>query len=195
MSGGQAGPSSWWDEISEHWSVIFQAAAWTLNLILGFMLTPPVSNPETLQHQGFLRFGQFFIAAVLGLMFVATQRWKQKRYLKRWVWVAVISLILSTALFFTYQDLSNDWVCHWEGAAIVMGDRYTEVGENNAKRYGHSGCDQLSDFRGNAERIWTSDTLRYRRRLLAAMFLLSLPMLTICLISVAQAIRCSNTHT
>jgi hypothetical protein len=46
------------------------------------------------------------------------------------------------------------------------------------------------DFAGETEAIWTRDSINHRRLILAASYVSCLPLFTICLIAVVQAIAC-----
>jgi len=154
------------------------------------LLPPPVGISEQ-QNKVWVRLGQFVVAVLVGLVFVLALKWGRKRHANRWWIVSSAALILSIAAFFVYQHLLQSWTCNYFDVKVVVGTTYTQPGQNYINRNPGIPCDTLvEDFLGRTEEIWENQTINRRRLILAGTYVACLPLFTICLIGVIQAIEC-----
>ncbi len=180
----------WLQQSRKSWLVLAQAALWIGGILGGFVLPPPVGVLPS-DEKIWLRLGQFIVAVVLGLIFFATRRWNQSRHSLKWGGVALLFLILGTATFFRYQQLTLAWTGVYSGDKIVIGSDYTPHGQSYVEQNSKISLDELIfDFAGKTEEIWTHASISRRRLILAATFESCLPLFTICLIAVVQAVQC-----
>ena len=169
-----------------------QAAVWLGGILGGFLLPPPVGVSAS-GEKIWLRLGQFILAVVLGLVFFAARRWKQRRHALRWCAAALVFLALAVAAFFRYQQLTLAWTGNYAGQKVVIGTAYTAQGVAYTAENPKMSCDDLVfDFAGKTEDIWTRDSINRHRLLLAATYVSCLPLFTICLIAMVQAIQCGG---
>ena len=182
----------WLQQTRKSWLVLTQSALWVGGVLGGFLLPPPVGVLPG-DEKVWLRLGQFIIAIVLGLVFFAARRWNESRHALRWCGVAILFLAIAVAAFFRYQQLTLAWTGIYEGEKIVIGSVYTEQGRSYTQKNSKISLnDLIFDFSGEIENIWTHDSISRRRLILASIFESCLPLFTICLIAIIQAIQCGG---
>jgi len=180
----------WLEQSRKSWVILAQGAAWVLGAIGGFLLPPPVGLAGT-DDKTWLRFAQFFVAILIGLVFFGVLKWKQKKHAKGWWLAAAACLLLATAAFFNYQRLMAAWTGNYEEQRVVIGSVYTPQGRAYAEKNPDLALDLLlGDFLGRAEDIWTRESINRRRLILAGIYVSCLPLFTVCLVAVIQAIQC-----
>ena len=182
----------WLQQSRKSWLVLAQGALWVGGVLGGFLLPPPVGILPS-DEKIWLRLGQFIVAVVLGLIFFAAQRWNQPRHALKWCGVALLLLAVGLAAFFRYQQLTLAWTGIYDGDKVVIGSEYTPHGQSYVEQNPKISCEELiSDFAGKTEDIWTHASISRRRLMLAATFESCLPLFTICLIAVVQAVQCGG---
>ena len=180
----------WLAQSRKNWSVLTQAAVWVLGVIGGFLLPPPVGASPG-DEKIWLRLAQFVITIVIGLIFIAAQKWRQKRHAKWWWAFSLGFLVLAVSAFFGYQQLMYARTGNYAGQRVVVGSAYTAHGKKYAEQNPSLSRDELlMQHAGVAEDFWTRESISRRRLVLAATYILCLPLFTICLIAIVQAIRC-----
>jgi hypothetical protein len=172
--------------------VLAQGGLWIGGILGGFLLSPPV-GVSAADEKIWLRLGQFIIAVVLGLVFFAARRWSQPRHALWWGATALVFLAIAVGAFFRYQHLTLAWTGLYDEQKVVIGSVYTAQGLSYTEKNPKISCDELiSDFKGLTQNIWTRESINRRRLILAATYVSCLPLFTICLIAVVQAIQCGG---
>lgn len=190
--GARSENKKWVQEARKSWLVLAQGGLWIGGILGGFLLPPPVGISAA-DEKVWLRLGQFIIAVVLGLVFFAARRWSQQRHALLWSGGALLFLTIAVAAFFRYQQLTMAWTGLYVGQKVVIGSVCTPQGLAYAQKNPMISCDELIfDFAGATEQIWTRESINRRRLILAATYVSCLPLFTICLISVVQAIECGG---
>jgi hypothetical protein len=180
---------SWLQQSKQNWLPLAQGGLWMGGILGGFLLPPPVGVTAG-DEKIWLRLGQFIIAIVLGLVFLAARRWNQSRYSLRWGAAALVFLLLAVGAFFRYQQLTLAWTGTYAGDQVVIGSEFTEQGRAYASQNPKMSTEELIfNFAGKTEDIWTRESINRRRLLLAATYVSCLPLFTICLMSVVQAVH------
>ena len=173
----------------KNWLPLAQGGLWIGGILGGFLLPPPIGISVG-EEKIWLRLGQFIIAVVLGLVFLAARRWDRQRYSLRWGGSALLFLAVAIAAFFRYQQLTLAWTGTYDGDKVVIGSELTEQGRAYVSANPKLSTDKLIyNFTGNTEQIWTRDSIYHRRLALAATYVSCLPLFTICLMSVVQALH------
>lgn len=191
----QSSSQRWLQRTRKSWLALAQGAVWLGGILGGFLLPPPVGVSAS-DEKIWLRLGQFILAVVLGLVFFAARRWRLPRHALRWCAAALLFLVLAVAAFFRYQQLTLAWTGNYEGQKVVIGSAYTAQGASYTKNNPKISCDELiSDAAGKTEDVWTLDSINRRRLLLAATYVSCLPLFTISLLAVVQAIQCGGDAT
>lgn len=176
------------------WVMLAQSAAWVAGVLAGFLLPPPVGTSH--DSQVWVRFAQFVITVLIGLLVLAALRWKRKKDAFHWGAIAMLFLFLGTATFFGYQFFAARWTTWYHDRAVVIGGDYTTHGrEYHEEHLNLPPTDLIMDHRGKVEEIWTRESLTQRRLLLAAMYVLAMPLFTVCVMSIVQALHCAVAKT
>lgn len=182
----------WLQQARKNWLVLSQGALWLAGILGSFILPPPVGVSDS-DGKIWLRLGQFIVAVVLGLVFFAGRRWGRKRHALAWWGLATVFLAIAVAAFFRYQQLTLAWTTQYAGDRIVIGSDYTPQGIAYTKQNPNLSTEDLVfDFAGRTSDIWTRESINHRRVTLAAIYVSCLPLFTICLIAVVQAIQCGG---
>lgn len=184
--------SRWLQSARKSWLLLAQGALWLGGILGGFLLPPPVGVTAA-DEKIWLRLGQFIVAVLLGLEILAARRWNQPRHSLRWGAVALLALVIGVAAFFRYQQLTLAWTATYDRDKVVVGDEFTKQGRAYAAANPKISKDELVfDFKGKTEDIWTRESIDGRRLILAATYVSCLPLFTICLIAVVQAMQSSE---
>ena len=182
--------AAWLKQVQKSWLILAQGGAWLLGVIGGFLLPPPVGVGEG-DDKTWLRFAQFVAAILIGLIFFGVLKWKQKKDAKRWWLAALVSLLLGTASFFDYQRLTSAWTGRYTGQKVVIGAVYTPHGQEYAQKNPNLSVDNLlEDHTGKVELVWTRESINRRRLALAGLYVSCLPLFTMAVVAVVQAIQC-----
>ena len=190
-----SGNQAWLKQARKSWLLLAQGALWLGGILGGFLLPPPVGLLGS-EEKVWLRLGQFVIAVVLGLVFFAARRWGQPRHALRWAGAALLVLVVAVAVFFKYQQLTLAWTGDYAGQRVVVGAVLTPHGQAYVRANPDLSRDQLiMDVAGATEAIWTGESIDRRRLILAAAYVCCLPLFTLCLIAVVQAIQCGGQKT
>ncbi len=180
----------WLQQSRKSWLVLTQGTLWLCGIFGGFLLPPPVGILAS-DEKVWLRLGQFIVGVLVGLVFLATRRWKQPRHSLKWGASALLFLVFAVAAFFLYQQLTLGWTGIYAKERVVVGSVFTPQGNAYTKANPDVSRDALiDDFTGVTENIWTRESINQRRLILAATYVGCLPLFTICLMSVVQAIQC-----
>ena len=186
----RTGDRVWLQQARKGWLVLAQGALWLAGILGGFLLPPPVGILAS-DEKTWLRLGQFIMAVVLGLLFFVSRRWRQPRHALWWSGTALLFLAAAVAMFFRYQQLTLAWTANYAGQRTVIGSVLTPLGQADTLRNPGISCDELiMDFAGKTEDVWTRNSINHRRLILAATYISCLPLFTICLIAVVQAVAC-----
>lgn len=135
--------------------------------------------------------GAVHYSVVLGSVFFASRRWRQTRHALAWSGAALLFLALAVAVFFRYQKLTLAWTANYGGQKVVVGSVLTPAGQADTQRNpAIANEDLVMDFAGRTAQFWTADSINHRRLILAACYVSCLPLFTLCLIAVVQAVAC-----
>ena len=183
---------NWIQSTKKGWGLITQLAVFVCGVISGFLIPPP-GWISARGHQTVVRLAQFIVAVLVGLIFLLIQKWNHRKDVERWTIFAVVSLAASLLTFSAYQHLLDTRTCQYASQPVVIGKQYTEAGLTYLNRNPTSTCTSLlEDFAGKEEEVWTRESIDKSRYLLAAVYILNMPLFTMCIIAVVQALSCSQ---
>lgn len=185
-------PQSWFESIKKTWGLVTQLAVFIFGVVGSFLLPPPGwasnSGDETV-----VRLAQFIVAVLVGLVFLLVQRWSKKKHVRRWATLTIIFLALCVSAFFAYQHLLDTRTCKYADQSVVIGTSYTQHAAGYIREKANATCATLlEDFAGKAEDIWNGDSINRSRYILAGAYILNLPLFTVCIIGVVQALSCNQ---
>jgi hypothetical protein len=175
----------------ESWLLLIQSTLWIAAAIAAFVLPPPIGTGD--ETRIWVRFAQFVITIFIGLLVLLALRWKRKKHIFPWAGSAAGFLILGTLAFFSYQILGTRWTAKYNDGRVVVGSTLTQDGSAHLKENPSLTKDDLVwHAAGNAEKVWTGDSISERRFILAGIYVVTMPLFTICIISLLQAIQCAT---
>ncbi len=173
------------------WLLLAQASIWLLGILTGFLLPPPV-GAET-ESQIWVRFAQFVVTVIVGLILLAALRWQRKKHTLRWAGCSALTLLLATATFFGYQLCVASWTADYDGIRVVVGADLTSFGQRWREEHPEQTPEQIvKDLAGKVTKFWTRESVERRRLALATLYVLAMPLFTVCVIATVQAIRCAS---
>jgi hypothetical protein len=178
----------WGAILKKRWASISQIAIWLGTLIGGFMLPPAIGLTKE-DNDVWRKFGAFILTLTVGLLFLASRRWKSKPYRAKWTVAAIGFLVLAAVSFVEYQWLSDERTCLYLGKKVVIGTQYTAHGLDYVQgNPGISCTNLLEDFAGKADDVWTTKSINRSRILLGTTYVVALPLFSICVLALLQAI-------
>ncbi|HVR37110.1 MAG TPA: hypothetical protein VMS21_14805 [Methylomirabilota bacterium] len=183
-------PEQWLARSRKSWGLLAQAAVWVLGILGGFLLPPP-AGVDAGDGQSLLRLAQFVATIVIGLILIAGHRWRLRRHAGRWATLSGLLLLLGLFSILGYQHLAGTWTASYLDDRVVVGAEFTEQGARHAAAHPElSTSDLVFEFAGNTENIWTAESIRQRRLILAVLYLGNVPLFTVCLMAMVQALFC-----
>jgi hypothetical protein len=183
-------PQSWFDSVKKTWSGVAELSIFIFGVVGAFLLPPPGWTSGD-GGAGLVRLGQFVVAVLCGLIFVLVRKWNRREHVARWAVVAASFLVLAVAAYFGYQRSLDARTCRYDNQTVVIGSAYTAQAQSYARDVPEATCESLlEDFAGKAEDVWTKDSIRDSRYVLALTFIGVLPLFTVCIIAVVQTLYC-----
>lgn len=179
--------------IQRIWNVLWTIATFLFG-ILGTFLFPPINYVN--REQIFTNFGKVVAAVIVGLILVAVNFWKLREDTKNWWLAAFTSFILLIIFLFTYQHFTQKWTCRCDPAeekVYLIGSDIKSPPVESVKNYPDPNNCQiwLSENDCEPEEIWTKSSVDNNRLILGGIYILTLSIGIICLMSVIQAVYCS----
>jgi hypothetical protein len=172
------------------WVLLAQTALWMAGAIATFLLPPPTGTPD--ESRIWVRFAQFVITILVGLLLLGALRWQRPKHVFRWAALSLSSLALGTILFFTYQILSSTWTAAYAGQRVIVGGTYTSFGREYLAEHPKLDADGLvMHVSGDVDKIWTRQSRDQRRWILTAIYVLAMPLFTVSLMGIVQAVQCA----
>jgi hypothetical protein len=169
--------------------LLAQTAVWIAATIATFLLPPPVGTSD--QIRVWVRFAQFVITIMIGFALIGALRWKEKRHTLRWAGLSLSFLVLGATAFLAYQFLAMSWTAVYNLRPVVTGSVYTSWGKQYHEQHPDlSPADLLFHAGGKVEQIWTRDSLEQRQFILALFYVAAMPLFTICIMGLVQALQC-----
>jgi len=173
----------------QSWALLAQSAIWISAVLAGFLLPPPAGTLE--ESKVWVRFAQFIITILIGILLLLALRWNRKKELFRWAIIS-LSLALAAACFFAYQIFAARWTVSYNNQRVVIGGQFSQIGRKYQQDHPNLTLEDLVfHFAGQVEKIWTRESLQQRRTLLAGMYVLAMPLFAVCIMSLLQAIQCA----
>jgi hypothetical protein len=177
--------------LKNSWAPLANAAIFLSGLVIVF-----VSAPARLWHDAppsnALRFTQFILALVLGLLVYASgNRPPTPKTRRFWLASVVVTMLLGIALYLSYQAFSDSWTCEYDQhGPVVIGTTFTPATTKYLETNQIADCKRmLAVFAGNTPEIWQRDELLKRHFILTILFSATVLLLSVAAISVVQLIR------
>lgn len=160
------------------------------SLLAGFVQPPPALSYGS-DDQLITRFAQFAVTIFAGLLVTIGMKYRLQRYWLRWILLCAVSLILASALYITYNHITQKYTGPYNYGRVVIGP--IDALKNPARDRDEAERDLgklIMDHSGDVYEIWTEDSINNRRTLLQVLFIATLPLFTASMLSLLQAIYC-----
>jgi hypothetical protein len=179
---------SWGNGLRRRWGLLAQGSLFILGVVGAFVLPPPIGGTGH-ENKIWLRLAGFIVAILLGAMVLLSLRWGDRKSTSWWGIAAIVLLILSVAGFFIYQHMVDNYICQYFGRALVIGDEYTKQAQLHiSQNHGITCSGLLEDFVGNAEDVWTSESINRCRMSLSGAYLACVTLFSLCIMTMVQAL-------
>jgi FtsH-binding integral membrane protein len=165
------------------WNLLICALLCLATALGSFLLPVPAGVLESNEKAGFGLAG-LAGAALVGLMAIPVRLWHQKKHLRLWIGFALSSLALVLVVFLSYAYLKDSWSLQYFGKTVIVGSSYTELALTHKRQNPQqSNLQLLEDAAGNSSLVWTPDSIKTHRHILAGLYIASLPAFAIFLVS------------
>lgn len=179
-----------------HWQILLQGGVWIMTLLSSFVLPPPLWDFK--EDAIWFRFVHFLVSALIGLLFIPMRSWSEQKHQWTWWWITALALVIGIFVFFEYQSLRAHWTRGYGGERIVVGQTYTEDALEYKRTVRTKDQREISDeelimdYAGDTEQIWKAGEIRSHRLILAAVYMGSISLFAIIIMTLVQAIYCST---
>src|ERR1700730_4343707 len=178
----------WLARLKGSWASLSQAGVWILGIVCSFLLPHP-SGLSSGDEKIWQSLAKFIVTFLVGLLFIVARRSDKKRHLRGWTTVAALLLVFAVADFLVYQSFLYSRTCTYNALRVVKGSVYTPHGLDYVQKNPGISCQDLfEDHAGNAEDIWTAESIGHNRMVLAEVYVGCLPLFAACIIAILQAV-------
>ena len=175
------------NQIGNKWKAISSVGAVVIATTTAFFRPPPVG-----ESTGLVAVGGFLATVCAGLIYVAMVRWSAPKDANRWVVAAALGAVAAVASFYLYESQWDSHVATYQGELRVVGDVLTPEGQEWVKQRGQVNASQLLfDAGGEAEQIWTADSIASVRSRLRLIYLAGFPLVAVGILATLQAVHCA----
>jgi hypothetical protein len=174
------------DQIGKKWKAVSSVGAVVIATTTAFFRPPPVG-----ESGGLIAIGGFLATVCSGLIYVGMVRWAKPSDLSRWVAAAAIGTAAAVASFYLYEAQWDSRVATYQGHPQVIGDVFTTEGAEWVRRSGHTEPSALLfDAAGQAEQIWTIESIQNVRSRMRLAYLAGFPLVAVGILATIQAVHC-----
>jgi hypothetical protein len=179
------GPTLPW--IRDRWRAFAAFGAVVVSLVTAAIHPPPVGEARS-----YVAFGGFAAAVVSGLTFVAMRRWSRVQDLRAWWITAAVGIVLCLVFNLWYASMWDRFVAIYAGAPRIVGSELTDVGRRWVETRGPSSPDDLLfAAAGQADLMWTPDSIGRNRRNFRLVYYACYPLFALAMLTTLQAVHCS----
>ena len=182
------------DQSRDKWAMVGQFAAWLTGIVTAFVATPARLNLAEDGAPATVRFVQFVVAVLAGLLLIAFRNRCERQHQRYWILGTIGCFLVGLAAFGSYEHLRHRWTCAQPGLpSVVIGSTYaTAHAREFAARTGNSSCIvMLRDYGENWE-IWEEDEIKDRYMILNALFSAIIVAWSVTVMLLLQAWRCAG---
>ena len=175
------------NQIGKKWKAISSVGAVVIATTTAFFRPPPVG-----ESSGLVAVGGFLATVCAGLIYVAMVRWSTPKDAPRWVVAGVVGAVAAVASFYVYESQWDAHVATYQGQRQIVGDVLTPEGAEWVKQRGHADASQLLfDATGEAEQIWTAESIARVKSRMRVTYLAGFPLVALGILATLQAVHCA----
>lgn len=182
----------WVDTVRKQWAIV-SALAVSIITIIGAAVLPPPSSGNEIFDTSLTRIVQIVIGLLLAVSFGLAVSFRDPGDSLFWGALLILTGGLALVLAFTYLQLTERFTVEYDGAAVVVGSKYSYTdyaAEYRERNPGISDSELVMDFGGQLSAVWNEDSIAERRLILAGLYVFSLPLLAFAIVAAAQIISC-----
>ena len=167
---------------------------WLL-IISGLLnVLPPDDTP--LDKQSMSALGKITATVMLGLGGGLMLKWMGKKPAWMWAAAAIVMFALGAVTFFYYYDLRSAWTVNQGGRVFYIGTQkqdYVEfwIAEQEklaGRPLAYTPAELLSNNQWDPDQIWTEQSIRRCRLILAGLYALCTPFFGLCFVFIARSL-------
>ena len=175
------------NQIGKKWKAISSVGAVVIATTTAFFRPPPVGESSAL-----IAVGGFLATVSAGLIYVAMVRWSAPKDASRWVIAAAVGAVAAVASFYVYESQWDAHVATYQGQPRIVGDVLTPEGEAWVRQRGGADASQLLfDAAGEAQQIWTTDSIARVKSRMRLVYLAGFPLVAVGILATLQAVHCA----
>jgi len=179
-----------WSTIRKHWAILWKAAAGAMTVV-ATIVTPP---PTAAGTKGIRAFATFVVAVIIGVVLLATTRFKERKHAGPWAAIALVLLTLTVLNYFWYANLTASLTVEWHDHTFVRG---SQLRPEIQKVYGSNISEPLAkklivDAAGEPKLIWTDESIDSMKNLLCISYLTMVQFIGGCIIATSQVMICNT---
>jgi D-alanyl-lipoteichoic acid acyltransferase DltB (MBOAT superfamily) len=181
---------NWVGSARKYWAILASAAAFIVSLVGGFLQPVGVTDEE---RGVLLRFAPVVVTFIIGLVFLAAQKLDRKKHAGWWVAGTLLSLALFVVAFFSYRNYIYTRTCNYDNDRVVIGTSYTPRGTSYVNQHQGITCEKLlEDFAGQADDVWTAESINQSRRMRDYTYVSCVALFAISFLTLGQALYSSE---
>ena len=173
-------------DVGKKWKAISSVGAVVIATTTAFFRPPPVG-----ESSAFIAVGGFLATVCAGLIYVAMVRWSTAKHAAWWVVAGAVGAVAAVASFYVYESQWDAHVATYQGQAQIVGEVLTPEGAAWVKQRGQADASQLLfDAAGEAEQIWTAESIARVKSRMRLTYLAGFPLVAVGILSTLQAMHC-----
>lgn len=182
--------------VKDKWNAVLQIALITVLLISKFTIPPQFDNDLLESQVDFISFSKFLVAALLLIVLVPAQFYKQRKHIWFWWLTALAFLIVGIYYYFQYNDKVNTYTVFDKDAKsrVVIGNTLLPAAKDNLSLYSkkHGGDVLLPaewiEGLGGPEKVWPKDEIRAHAKQIVLNYIITILCLSAFIVSGIQAV-------
>ena len=183
------------NDVKSQWAVLAAAATALVAIVGAFVTPPPFVGADV-----WTGYTKFVVAILFAIAAIAMARWTSRRFLMSWIAMVILLLVVGTVAYEYYQFEFNRDTREYATHRIVVGNKYTDDATLERAKLvrEHSSAtdeDLIALYAGEVDAIWTRESIRLDRQLLASLYSACVIIFSLLLLSAVQAVRCANLQT
>jgi lysylphosphatidylglycerol synthetase-like protein (DUF2156 family) len=177
-----------WSAIRKNWTILTQIGAGVMTVV-ATVVAPPPTPSGTL---GIRPFATFVVAILAGIFLLVLRRFRKQAHALWWAGFTAILLAVTVVDYFWYFNLLDTRTETWHERTIVCG---TELRPEIQNKYGSTirksrVRELLDDAAGDPQLIWTDQSIRWSKDILAISYLVIVPLIGGCIMAASQIAMC-----
>lgn len=168
-------------KIKKHWGKIVSFGAWIVSIATSFLLPLPDWGNDSSQ-EAHMHFILFCTTAISGFMLILTFVVKSR---KKWTAISITAFLLLVINFLTYSSMRERYTLPYDGSRVVIGNELKKGSREKMNMLDtHERDPELLKFvSGDANKIWTEESVEDNRWTLIVFLSLSYFLLSAFVIS------------